>query len=190
MGWELERAKTQIHYINTLHVLPMQQMNTMKTEITHSSVRGWNRHREGHMLIPPAGSNGACISCTQPGFHGLPGGVPSSQTFWISISKKGNSTYSCPKRCLHQGRREGAWGTAAEVSVASCAAAAQDSYRARTDKATRSFLGPALTLTVDPATEAPLLLGNTLNSNTRLLQFCYREISSLQILLHHLWQLL
>lgn len=64
------------------------------------------------MLSPPAGSNGACISCTQQGsrglqHHGLAGVVHPSQTFWISISKKGNSTYSCPKRRLHQGRREG-----------------------------------------------------------------------------------
>lgn len=144
----------------------------------------------------PAGSNGACISCTPQGFHGLqhhhglPGGVHPSQSFWISISKKGNSMYSCPKRCLHQDRREEAWGTAAEVSLASCAAAAQDSYGARADKPTHSSLWAALTLTVDPAARAPLLLGNTLNSNTRPLQFCYREISSLQIFLHHLWQLL
>lgn len=102
-------------------------------------------------------------------------GLHPSHNFCISISKKGNSTYSCPKRCLHQGRRKGAQGTSAEVSVAPCAAAAQDSYGVRADKPTPSSLWPALTLTADPAAQAPLLLGNTLNSNTRPLQFAAQK---------------
>lgn len=51
-GWKLERAKPWIHHINTLHAPPMQQMNTMKTEVTHSSVRAWNGHREGYTQSP------------------------------------------------------------------------------------------------------------------------------------------
>lgn len=52
MSWKLERAKTRIHHINTLHVPPMQQINTTKTEAAHGSVRAWNEHREGYTQSP------------------------------------------------------------------------------------------------------------------------------------------
>lgn len=111
-------------------------------------------------------------------------GSPPLPTFLNFHQQEGEQHLQLSKEVFALGQEGRAWDTAAEVSVASCAAAAQDSSGARAEKHTQLPV-TSTDLTVDPAAQAPLLLGNALNSNTRPLQFCYREIGSLQILLHH-----
>ena len=183
------RGGTQYNAVSDCHSHVLPHMSTLTPSIWSSSLQ-LPAMRGGRSPAFSRASSGQWLP------HGLAEGVrPPPQTFGLRSARRGKAASAVRRGSLQEGRGcagYGCWHVGWWLRR-------QRACSRRSD--IRTVTGPGLTnphratcnkhgtLTADPAAQPPLLLGNTLNPNTRSPQFV-TEIVCLQILFHRLWQLL